>query len=213
MKQGLLMCEAQPEISYLTMRRLLCFGPCPSYRIHVTAEGAVFFDGHAFVIQEGKHNWQLSSSRMGALAKIVDRSHFFTAKHPKGEPLPDSATIALKIKMADGRFRGIEPMCGWQMLDRIAFRIEKYCRVHEFGYRPLCEYQLSIEDKGDTYCHSVHATDVKEAQLLIAEELPGLVAGVERARDPKAWKAKFIGVSEYLFPGFGGVTNGRIAKE
>jgi hypothetical protein len=64
----------------ITLRRTICFGMCPSYRVEVDGSGTVIFDGDEFVDIPGRHTAHISESSIRALLEAFRRAEYFSAK-------------------------------------------------------------------------------------------------------------------------------------
>jgi Domain of unknown function (DUF6438) len=64
----------------ITLRRTICFGMCPSYRVEVDGSGTVIFDGDEFVDIPGRHTAHISESSVRALLEAFRRAEYFSAK-------------------------------------------------------------------------------------------------------------------------------------
>jgi hypothetical protein len=64
----------------ITLRRTICFGMCPSYRVEVDGSGTVIFDGDEFVGIPGRHTAHISESSVRALLEAFRRAEYFSAK-------------------------------------------------------------------------------------------------------------------------------------
>jgi hypothetical protein len=68
-----------PRDLMITLERTVCFGTCPDYKLTITADGAVVFEGRRFVKQEGKTiKSSISQEKLKELMAEFDRVKFFS---------------------------------------------------------------------------------------------------------------------------------------
>lgn len=98
----------------ITLERTACYGICPVYRLSVTAEGAVSYDGKAHVRHMGPASGQISPERVEALLSEIDQAGYFsfadgyTATDPAcGRYSTDSPSAAISVQL-QGRAKRIE---------------------------------------------------------------------------------------------------------
>ena len=63
--------EEQKESFKFSMERTACFGQCPIYKVRITDDGTLVFDGQKFVQPEGKHKVRVSPEDMAKLKKML----------------------------------------------------------------------------------------------------------------------------------------------
>jgi len=62
----------------ITLERTACFGGCPVYRLAVTSDGVVSYQGEAQVRQLGKASSRISPEKVHALLSEFDRAGYFS---------------------------------------------------------------------------------------------------------------------------------------
>ena len=68
-----------PQDLIITLERTVCFGFCPVYKLTITADGVVVFEGRRFVKQEGATiRSAISKERLKQLMAEFDRVRFFS---------------------------------------------------------------------------------------------------------------------------------------
>jgi Domain of unknown function (DUF6438) len=71
--------EAREQgIPVITLERTACFGGCPVYRLSVTAEGAVVYEGKAHVRHLGPASGRVDADRVNALLSEIERAGYFS---------------------------------------------------------------------------------------------------------------------------------------
>lgn len=98
----------------ITLERTACFGTCPVYRLSVTAEGAVSFEGRAHVRQLGAASAHIKPERVEALLSELERAGYFSfaSRYTPAEPVcgryaTDSPSAITSIRF-EGRTKRIE---------------------------------------------------------------------------------------------------------
>jgi hypothetical protein len=75
-----------PRDLMITLERTECFGFCPVYKLTITADGAVVFEGRRFVKQEGATiKSAISQERLKQLMAEFDRVKFFSLEDDYSE--------------------------------------------------------------------------------------------------------------------------------
>lgn len=69
--------EAAREISAISLFRSPCFGSCPVYKVEITADGSVHFEGEEYVDQKGSHQEKVDPDIFQELAASLEESAFF----------------------------------------------------------------------------------------------------------------------------------------
>jgi hypothetical protein len=70
------MALAQTAVTAVSLARGMCFGPCPVYRVTLSIDGHVTYDGEAFVDRLGEHIGSVDPNRVGRLATSILRLGF-----------------------------------------------------------------------------------------------------------------------------------------
>lgn len=91
----------------LTLTRSGCMGTCPSYMVHVQADGKVFYEGYSFVSQVGKFTKEISQSRVQALITALEKANFWELKKAYDNPnISDLPGTTMKVTM-DGKSHSV----------------------------------------------------------------------------------------------------------
>ena len=69
-----------PRIDSLVLERTTCYGTCPSYRIVVSRDGHVAYEGRKFVKELGRREKRLTDGQMRQLDAEVQRVHYFSLR-------------------------------------------------------------------------------------------------------------------------------------
>jgi len=92
-----------------TLERKPCFGTCPVYRISVTGDGAVVFEGVQHVDSIGRFTGRIDRERVVALTRLFDEQNYFGLddKYAYGEAncrqyASDAPTVITSVTTTDG---------------------------------------------------------------------------------------------------------------
>lgn len=101
----------KPDLS-LTMERSQCLGNCPIYKLEVTQNGHVSFEGFSFSEKDfsstksnGKKESNLSEEKINQIISEIDKTNFFSLKNDytnlgnEGNCATDNPTVTLSIKL------------------------------------------------------------------------------------------------------------------
>jgi Domain of unknown function (DUF6438) len=98
--------------SAVTLERTPCFGGCPVYRISVSPEGLVSYEGRANVRRLGAASKQIRPERVSALLAELDRAGYFSfaPRYTPAEPAcgryaTDSPTAITSLRMGERTHR------------------------------------------------------------------------------------------------------------
>jgi hypothetical protein len=108
---------SQPTASIdpvISLERTACFGGCPVYRVWVSADGKVGYEGRAHVRRLGSASGEIAAERVRALLSEIERAGYFSFanRYTSAEPTcgrysTDSPAAITSIRM-DGRTKRIE---------------------------------------------------------------------------------------------------------
>jgi hypothetical protein len=73
-----------PPDTEIIIKRTGCFGTCPIYTAHMSADGHVQFDGENFVAHKGTHTTQIPVTRMHQLVEQFAALNFFALRDQYG---------------------------------------------------------------------------------------------------------------------------------
>lgn len=100
--------DAAPAFTRVTLERKPCFGTCPVYRVAVTEDGAVVFEGLQHVDSVGRFAGRIDAQRVAALARLFDEHDYFALddRYAYGEPNcpqygTDAPTVITSITSGD----------------------------------------------------------------------------------------------------------------
>ncbi len=203
------MTNDHPAIARLTMSRSMCFGPCPAYEMTLNADGLVTYEGKSYVIKQGQHNWTISAPRMRALGRIIGASQFFSAIEPSDlNRITCVATIDLTIEMDDGRVRSHKDIYDWPVVDDLAVRIDKYCGVCDYAYRPLVRYRMTAATNEREFQRIVDATGPDHARQVLTGFLAEKEVVAEMEIPASVWRLCRLGYADETYPACYGAVDG-----
>lgn len=94
-----------------TLERTACFGTCPIYRVTITADGKVAYEGIRFVAAEGRREGQADPDKLAALIALVDSSRFMSLKAQYRAQVTDLPSQIVTITR-NGRSHRVEDYAG-----------------------------------------------------------------------------------------------------
>jgi hypothetical protein len=127
--------SAPADSAVLTLERTPCFGSCPVYRVTVSADGTVRFDGKSFVSHPGSSLAHIPQARVDSLIAELDTGGYFNfaERYVPGSPAcgnaaTDLPTVTTSVTL-HGRTKRIEHYRGCsaapQALSRLEERIDE----------------------------------------------------------------------------------------
>jgi len=98
----------------ITLERTPCFGGCPVYRLAVTSDGVVRYEGKAQVQKLGQASSRISPDTVQALLSELERAGYFSfaSRYAAAEPVcgryaADSPSVITSIS-SEGRTKRVE---------------------------------------------------------------------------------------------------------
>ena len=102
-----------PSDTTITLERSVCYGTCPDYKVTISADGKVTFEGHQFVKTKGTAQGNIDLDSVRLLIGEFDKAKYFslndkyeTAKDGCPENWTDHPTVVTAIKM-NGKSKSI----------------------------------------------------------------------------------------------------------
>jgi hypothetical protein len=92
----------------LTLERTACFGACPVYRLSVTADGSISYEGRAHVRQLGPASGRVAPERLEQLLSELEHAGYFSFadRYTPAEPVCGRATTDSPTAITSIRFKG-----------------------------------------------------------------------------------------------------------
>jgi hypothetical protein len=75
-----------PHDTLITLERTPCYGTCPSYKLTISADGAVVFEGRRFVKQVGNVQSKISPEGLRKLIDEFAKINYFELRNRYEEP-------------------------------------------------------------------------------------------------------------------------------
>lgn len=69
-----------PQDTRITLERTVCYGMCPSYKLTISADGAVVFEGRRFVKKVGTAESTISQEGLRELIERFDKINYFSLR-------------------------------------------------------------------------------------------------------------------------------------
>ncbi|HLH01482.1 MAG TPA: DUF6438 domain-containing protein [Bryobacteraceae bacterium] len=95
----------------IALTRTGCLGACPEYRVTISGNGTVDFEGQAFVASPGHHHAQISPGQVRELMAAFARAGFFTLQDFYFGPVMDRPGCILSVAF-DGRTKSVMDVAG-----------------------------------------------------------------------------------------------------
>jgi len=73
--------EPPGRIEQVTLERTVCFGMCPAYRVTISSDGIVRFEGKSYVKVRGIRTKRIDAKALRELADEVARVHYFELRN------------------------------------------------------------------------------------------------------------------------------------
>lgn len=125
------------DVARLLLERTECYGYCPSYSVEVLRDGAVAYEGRAFVRVLGAARWRMPPEKADALFGKAARAGAQTWQRRYAMPITDSPSAKVTIELRSGA----------------AISVEDYPPCHtESDPTPesLCDLENAIDDMAGT---------------------------------------------------------------
>lgn len=116
---------ASPERFVVRMERGACYGVCPAYAVEIGADGAVEYEGKAFVSVRGHTTSHVGRAAAAALESRFEQAGFFRLewRDPCNEVVTDNPTTTLTLVHA-GRKRTISDYHGNGCMPKVLRELE-----------------------------------------------------------------------------------------
>lgn len=119
----------------ITLQRSTCFGNCPGYSVSVTADGQIWFEGHAHV-QTGNARGHATPAQLASILAALDEAGFRAMRdsyvsHDDGCEMVMSDRPGVKITVIDaGGSKSVDFYngCTGVAVDAVRSRIEQLAR-------------------------------------------------------------------------------------
>lgn len=75
-----------PQDTLITLERTVCYGMCPSYKLTISGDGAVVFEGRRFVKKLGTAQSTISQEQLRELIDRFDKMNYFALRNRYQDP-------------------------------------------------------------------------------------------------------------------------------
>ncbi|MFT4971342.1 MAG: hypothetical protein ACI9XO_002131 [Paraglaciecola sp.] len=129
----LISCESNPYVtSSIEMNMGACFGACPVYKITISGDGTVSYDGQKNVPKMGEYNKQLSPEETKTLFDAFAASNFFAFEEEYMSNISDLPTTFISFQNG-GKSKKIKDYYGApDELDALEHRVEEIVNSTEW---------------------------------------------------------------------------------
>jgi hypothetical protein len=115
-----------PHDTIITLERTPCYGTCPSYKLTISADGAVVFEGRRFVKQVGAVQSTISQEGLRGLIDAFAKINYFDLRDRYEEPgdgckdwSTDGPTAITAITI-NGKSKSVRHYYGCRGIDALA---------------------------------------------------------------------------------------------
>src|SRR5262245_29900439 len=77
---GIAPIEEIPGDLVIVLEKGICFGPCPAYKLTISANGSVEFDGRSYVKKKGIVKAAVSREQLKHLVAAIEKAKYFTLR-------------------------------------------------------------------------------------------------------------------------------------
>ena len=108
----------------ITLERTECYGPCPVYRLTITGDGSVVYEGKNFVKATGRQTTTISQERMRQLVSEFEKADFISlADSYEQITVLDNPTVIVSITI-DGKSKTVRHYHGDKTAPKILTDLE-----------------------------------------------------------------------------------------
>lgn len=97
----------------ITLERTSCFGTCPAYRVEISGDGSVVYQGRSYVVLTGEHHDRISKEALGQILEAFHKADYFSLKDRYVFGVTDNPTTTTSIAF-DGREKSVVDYVGEQ---------------------------------------------------------------------------------------------------
>lgn len=105
---GIQASQAARQISkdtLITLERTVCYGTCPSYKLTISADGAVLFEGRRFVKKVGTFQSSISQEKLRELIDRFEKINYFQLGNRYEQPSDGCAEVVTDHPSANTSIR------------------------------------------------------------------------------------------------------------
>ena len=95
----------------ITMERTACHGTCPVYKLTISGDGKVIYDGRNFVEVEGEQTESLSPTQIQDLVAAFEQANFYSLQDYTDNNAGDSQSVITSITI-DGKTKTVNHYYG-----------------------------------------------------------------------------------------------------
>ncbi|MEK6304520.1 MAG: DUF6438 domain-containing protein [Acidobacteriota bacterium] len=117
-----------PQDTLITLERTVCYGTCPSYKLTISADGAVVFEGRRFVKKIGTVQSTISQEQLRKLIDRFEKINYFQLRSRYEQPTDGctelvtdhpSANTSIRINGKSKSVRHYYGCTGIEVLDEL----------------------------------------------------------------------------------------------
>ena len=107
----------------ITMERTACHGTCPIYKLTISGDGTVIYEGQDFVQVKGRETASLSPAQIQDLVTAFEQANFFTLTDSTDQDTTDSPSVITSITL-NGKTKTINHYYGDSGAPQALFDLE-----------------------------------------------------------------------------------------
>ena len=107
----------------ITLERTPCHGTCPVYKLTISGNGKVIYEGHNFVAVEGEQTESLSPTQIQDLVAAFEHANFFSLRDYTDNNAGDSQSVITSITM-NGKTKTVNHYYGDNSVPQELFDLE-----------------------------------------------------------------------------------------
>jgi hypothetical protein len=107
----------------ITLERTACFGTCPIYKLTISGDGTVSYEGQDFVQVKGEQTASLSAAQIQDLVSAFEQAQFFTLTDYTHEDTTDSPSVITSMTL-NGKTKTVNHYYGDDSAPQALFDLE-----------------------------------------------------------------------------------------
>lgn len=109
----------------ITLTRSGCYGSCPSYEVLISTEEGIVFNGHGYVVANGRHTDKISADHVRELAEEFIDADFYSMDASYRASVTDNPSYGLSISI-DGHMKSVDDYVGsWVGMPAVITNLEE----------------------------------------------------------------------------------------
>jgi hypothetical protein len=115
--------ESAPTDVTMTLERTACYGTCPVYKLTITGDGTVVYEGRDFVEVKGEQTSQISPAQVQELVNAFEQADFFSLRDYTEQKVTDNPSAITSITI-NGQTKTVNHYYGDDSAPQALFDLE-----------------------------------------------------------------------------------------